>query len=110
MSIGKLVSLHRCENCSAIGDEGEEGYSFPVCYRNPSLGNLKSFPFKKKMKCFSHDPYRFGLNNMPLPSKHPNNEFMRWLLEWRHVMKWQELVSYDCLPIEFNKQVKEIEG
>lgn len=91
----KLVSYESCRNCRYIGDEGEDGYSFPVCRERPVLGNLKSFPFKKKMVCFQARD-NGSLGHLPYPSKHPEHEFMRWLLEIKGWFKWKEWNEINC--------------
>lgn len=45
-----------CLSCQHLSsdDDGSDypSYSWPVCDRFENYSNLKSFPFKKEMKCF----------------------------------------------------------
>lgn len=49
------VSQANCESCNFLSSEGdgpEYNGSWPVCSKIERMGYLKSFPFKKDMKCW----------------------------------------------------------
>ena len=48
------IDTANCETCLHLGSDGD-GYEYngtwPICDKFERMGNLKSFPFKKEMKC-----------------------------------------------------------
>lgn len=50
------IEIANCSTCESLGSDGD-GYEYngtwPVCNIHSQLSNLKSFPFKKEMKCWS---------------------------------------------------------
>jgi len=50
------IDTANCLSCESLGSDGD-GYEYngtwPVCDCHPNLSNLKSFPFKKEMKCWA---------------------------------------------------------
>ena len=55
LKIAVGIKEANCESCINLGTEGD-GYeyngSWPVCDKFERMSNLKSFPFKKEMKCW----------------------------------------------------------
>jgi len=52
------IQCANCSTCKSLGYEGdgsEYAPSWPVCREFPAYEHLKSFPFKKEMKCWYPD-------------------------------------------------------
>lgn len=54
------IEKANCQTCGHLGSESPGSDdplepSWPVCSKIDSYSNLKSFPFKKEMKCWSPD-------------------------------------------------------
>lgn len=54
------IDCANCSTCAHLGSESDGGFpeysmSWPVCREHPHYENLKSFPFKKEMKCWWPD-------------------------------------------------------
>lgn len=50
------IESANCETCRFLGSDGD-GYEYngnwPVCNKYETMSNLRSFPFKKEMKCWA---------------------------------------------------------
>lgn len=51
------IDIANCETCIHLGSEGDGNWpeyeiTWPVCNKIQRMENLKSFPFKKEMKCW----------------------------------------------------------
>ena len=49
------IKTANCETCTYLGSDGdgpEYNGNWPVCNKIDRMGYLKSFPFKKEMKCW----------------------------------------------------------
>ncbi len=54
------IDVANCETCLHLGSDGDGNYpeieiTWPTCNKIERMGNLKSFPFKKEMKCWEPD-------------------------------------------------------
>jgi hypothetical protein len=50
-----VINIANCGTCTFLGSDGdgpEYNGSWPVCSKIERMGYLKSFPFKKEMKCW----------------------------------------------------------
>ena len=55
------INNANCETCAYLGSEGdgpEYNGTWPVCNKFERMGYLKSFPFKKEMKCWHPEFWR----------------------------------------------------
>ena len=51
------IKTANCETCMYRDSDGDGNYpemeiTWPICEKIPRMGNLRSFPFKKEMKCW----------------------------------------------------------
>lgn len=51
----KCANCETCQNLGSDGDGPEYNGSWPICNKVDRFGYLKSFPFKKEMKCWEPD-------------------------------------------------------
>lgn len=58
LKIALGIDTANCSSCFQLGTEGD-GYEYngtwPICNKIDRMGYLKSFPFKKEMKCWQPD-------------------------------------------------------
>lgn len=92
----KFAPFNSCRNCAHLESDGEDGYSYVTCTATWN-GNLKSFPFKKAMKCFETDFHHRPQYQQPWALYKTHHLFIRYVLFEKHWgWSWQDHVKSHC--------------